>query len=323
MLFIHQYPDWTHFRYDLHAVMQALSSVRAMQGHFSGRVSFALGEERSKECRLRDWQALLAIDGVRGDIRSAVSKRLQDYNRPLGLTELCSLHSALGYSGYLREDSSTGVEFITKSSEKVRFTGVAPDRVSFELSQLLEYFNTSSLDPVLVSAIVHFWFLTIRPFQSGNGCIARILCDMGLSKSESSAYRFYSVFEKIFENQEDYFSIIQRAWVGRGDITEWLLWFLEQMKLGILEAENHWKLPLEEASYKLRLGEMPLSSRELSLLDFSKEFPRGISSSDWSKKKGISHDSALRDFKSLIEKGIFEKIPETKGRNTKYRIKKS
>ncbi len=321
MLFIHQYPDWTHFRYDLHAVMQELAKVRALQGRFSGKVNFALGEEKSKKYRLSDWKALFAIDGIQGDIRSFVSDMLTDFKATLGIRELCLLHGALGYSGYLRENSLEGITFFDKRGEKVVFSGVSPNRIQAELSLLLDFFNTTDSDPVLSAAIVHFWFLTIRPFQSGNGCIARVLSDLLLSRSEGAAYRFYSIFERILENRSEYFSVLEKTWLGNGDITKWLLWYFEQLNSALRLAEKEWDSELQEAKHRLFFGELSLSERELALLEYMRTEKKEISSSEWAEKKEISHDSALRDFKALIEKGILEKMPQSRGRNTKYRMK--
>ena len=321
MLFIHQYPGWTNFRYDLLKTLSALAEVRAFQGKLSGKLLFAFGEEKSKNVRLRDWQALLAIDGVHGDIRSALLRTFENYNSPLDIKALCRLHASLGYNGYLRENSFSGISFLTKSGEQAFFSGVSAERVETELSLLLEFFNNAELDPVLVAGIIHFWFLTIRPFQSGNGCMARILCDLALSRSENSAFRFYSVFEQILKNKEEYFLILERTWVGNGNITKWLLWFFSQIQSALIFAEKEWEIPLAETLQRLRLGNVSLLPREMSLLEFLRKNGGEISSSKWANQENISHDSALRDFKSMIEKGILEKNPKTKGRNTKYRVK--
>lgn len=321
MLFIHQYPDWTHFHFDNSRVLNALAKVRYKQGMFCGKMFFAFEESLAKECRTKEWEILLGIDGIQGNIRSAISKRLENLESPLDAKEICRLHGALGYSGFFREDSSCGVLWHNKQNEEVYFSGLAPEKLSAELSQFFEFFNTSKIDPLLVAAISHFWFLTLRPFHKGNGCIARMILDLGISKSENSPWRFYSVFEEFEKNQTEYYNVLQRTWLGRGDITEWLLWLLKQIENALVIAETKWKNKLVDVSRKMRYGELSFSKRELALLEYLKNEVSEISSSSWADNRGVSHDSALRDFKSLMEKGILEKSPQTKGRNTKYRIK--
>lgn len=204
--------------------------------------------------------------------------------------------------------------------------GVEPERIAKEISLFLKFFNVAEMDYVLKAAIAHFWFLTICPFEKGNKAIAGLLSDIQLSRSENSHNRFYSLFSELLKNPADYAEKLLKVQQGDGEITEWLLWFIEKLNAAIECATNHFSPQFSEAAMSLSIEGIALSDRKMRLLKilrqdngFLQNSSVEISSSEWAKLSGISHDSALRDLTDLVEKGILKKT-KAKGRSTRYRL---
>lgn len=312
MLFIHQYPDWTHFRFDQERVFNALANVRFLQGRLSGKASIVknLGQE---SVRKNDLAKLFEIDHRTPDSEEFFLAAFRNFSLPLSEKRLFSLHAAVVGNSYshFRTQSKEPADFLNG------FQGVSPEKIPAEISKFIDFCENSSMDFLLKAAIAHFWFVTIRPFSAGNGVLGRIVSDFLISKSEDSSRRLYSLNEEIGQNRDGYFEELSKAQRSNGEISDWILWFLARMEAAILVAEKTLGSEFTSASKQIALEGVSLSKREQDLVNFLRKNGGEISSSKWAELAKISHDTALRSFKNLVEKGILVHSKE-KGRSTKY-----
>jgi Fic family protein len=185
----------------------------------------------------------------------------------------------------------------------------------------LSWFNKENeIDAVIKSAIAHFWFVIIHPFDDGNGRIARALSDMLLARSEESADRFYSLSNQILTERKKYYEVLQIVQYSSGDITEWLDWFLNCLYRALRNTEGTLKRVLMKADFWDRHNETILNSRQRLMLNkLFDGFDGKLKSSKWAKIAKCSADTALRDIKDLIEKGILQQ-EEAGGRSTNYEM---
>ena len=187
------------------------------------------------------------------------------------------------------------------------------------MDQFLEWFNTElNLDTVLKAAIAHFWFIIIHPFDDGNGRIARALSDMLLARSENSSQRFYSLSNQVLIEKKGYYAILQKVQHSNGDITEWLKWFLNCLHHALETTEKTMQKVLQKAEFWDRHRETLLNGRQrLMLKKLLDGFDGKLRTSKWAKITKCSADTALRDIKDLIDKGMLRK-EESGGRSTNY-----
>ena len=320
MLFIHQYPDWTNFRYQPQPVLNALAKCRFAQGRLCGKTAIALGESSSEQVRERDLEALFQIDGRRTESERTLRAALRNYSTPLSEERLLAIHAAVVRGGGSYRLGS-GIHDGDESGALQGFYGVPADRIPREVAKFILFFNNDETDPVLQAAIAHFWFVTIRPFEYGNGIVARLVTDMLISRGEGSSRRYHSIFAQIGADKDAYFKTLAEAQRSNGDITGWILWHLQETGKSIAEAEKDWTAEISKAAQRLSLSAISLSDRERRLVEFVTDADdAGISSSTWAKEAGVSHDSALRDLLDLTRKGVFEKR-NAGGRSTRYRLK--
>jgi len=205
--------------------------------------------------------------------------------------------------------------------EKVHYEAVAPKLVKTEMDKFLDWFNNDKqLDPVLKAAIAHFWFIIIHPFDGGNGRIARAITDMLLARAESSGERFYSMSNQILIERKRYYQVLQKVQYSTGDITEWLEWFLHCLKNAMLATEHTTQQILRKAEFWKLHEHTPINERQRTVLNMLFDgFDGKLQTSKWVKITKVSTDTALRDIKDLIEKGILQETKE-RGRNTNYEL---
>lgn len=254
----------------------------------------------------------------------------QRYNLPLTKKRLFGWHSALfptGYSGpYPIEVGRyrTGEMQVVSGAmgkEKVRYKAVSPELVKTEMDKFLDWFNSETrLDPVLKAAIAHFWFIIIHPFDDGNGRIGRALTDMLLARAEGSGERFYSMSGQILVERKRYYEILQKVQHSSGDITEWLDWFLHCLKNAMLATGDTTQKILRKAEFWRLHEHTPINERQRLMLNKLFEgFEGKLQTSKWAKITKTSTDTALRDIKDLIEKGILQQTDE-RGRSANYQL---
>jgi len=207
--------------------------------------------------------------------------------------------------------------------EKVHYQAVKPEKVKSEMKKFLTWLNKEDkLDPVLKAAIAHFWFIIIHPFDDGNGRIARAISDMLLARSEGSGQRFYSMSSQILEERKDYYAILQKVQHNDKDITEWLNWFLNCLKNAMLATENTASQILRKAEFWKLHEKTAINERQRKVLNMLFEnFEGKLQTSKWAKINKTSSDTALRDIKDLVEKGILQATHEG-GRSVNYELVK-
>jgi len=206
--------------------------------------------------------------------------------------------------------------------EKVHFEAPEAGRLNVEMKKFLQWFNkTTAMDPVLKAAIAHLWFVTIHPFEDGNGRIARAISDMQLARADGSRQRFYSMSAQIQRERNLYYEILEKTQKGNLDITKWLLWFIACLDRSIsLSAENLSGVTQKAKFWESHQG-VALNERQQKMLNKLMDgFEGNLTSSKWAKMAKCSADTALRDIQDLMEKGMLEK-EEGGGRSTSYKIR--
>jgi Fic family protein len=193
--------------------------------------------------------------------------------------------------------------------------------VNTEMDKFLEWFNHENrLDPVLKAAIAHFWFIIIHPFDDGNGRIGRAITDMLLARAEGSGERFYSMSSQILIERKRYYEVLQKVQHSSGDITEWLDWFLHCLKNALQSTEYTTQKILRKAEFWRLHEHTSINHRQRVMLNkLFDGFEGKLQTSKWAKITKTSTDTALRDIKDLIQKGILQQTDEG-GRNANYEL---
>ena len=254
----------------------------------------------------------------------------QRYALPLTEKRLLGWHASLfptGYNGpYLIEVGQyrTGEMQVVSGAmgkEKIHYEAVKPELVKTEMDKFLDWCNNENrLDPVLKAAIAHFWFIIIHPFDDGNGRIGRAITDMLLARAEGSGERFYSMSGQILAERKRYYEVLQKVQHSSGDITEWLDWFLHCIKNAMLATESTTQKILRKAEFWKLHEHTPINERQRLMLNkLFDGFEGKLQTSKWAKITKTSTDTALRDIKELIEKGILQQTEE-RGRNANYEL---
>ncbi|HNT51392.1 MAG TPA: Fic family protein, partial [Cyclobacteriaceae bacterium] len=205
--------------------------------------------------------------------------------------------------------------------EKIHYEAVKSKLVKSEMGKFLDWFNNDNqLDFVLKAAIAHFWFIIIHPFDDGNGRIGRAITDMLLARAESSGERFYSMSSQILVERKRYYKVLQKEQHSTGDITEWLEWFLHCLKNAMLATENTTHRILRKAEFWKQHKNTAINERQRTILNMLFDgFDGKLQSSKWAKITKVSTDTALRDIKDLLKKGILQETTEG-GRNANYEL---
>lgn len=259
----------------------------------------------------------------------------QNYFEPLTAERLFDWHSALfptGRSGMYpitvagwRTDSTGPMQVVSGAmgKEKVHFQAPGSSLLEAEMSRFITWFNTNSvLDRVLKAAVAHLWFITIHPFDDGNGRIARTLTDMLLAQSDRSSQRFYSMSAQIRIERKQYYEILEKTQKGNLDITDWIKWFLSCLINALKSTDTILNRVLFKADFWIRHTKILINHRQKKLLNKILDgFEGKLTSSKWAKIGKCSKDTAIRDINDLISKNILQK-EEAGGRSTNYELKK-
>jgi Fic family protein len=205
--------------------------------------------------------------------------------------------------------------------ERVHFEAPGASRLDAEMARFLEWFESArGIDPVLKAGIAHFWFVTIHPFEDGNGRIARAIADLALARGDGTADRFYSMSAQIEAERNEYYGALERSQRGGLDITPWLEWFLGCLGRAIDRAQESLAGVLHKSKIWERINRSPLNERQRTVINRLLDgFEGKLSSSKYAKLARCSADTALRDIKELLERGILIQ-EEGGGRSTSYRL---
>jgi len=255
----------------------------------------------------------------------------QRYSTPLTSDRLFDWHAALFPTGRSnmykitvadwRKEGPMQVVSGPMGKEKVHYEAPKSERVSHEMDIFLDWFeNENGLDLVLKAAIAHLWFVTIHPFDDGNGRITRAITDMLLARSDKSIQRFYSMSAQIRVERKEYYNILEKTQKGNLNITEWILWFLSCLTNAINATEEILSKVLYKAEFWKLHSTTILNERQQKMINKMLDgFNGKLTSSKWGKINKCSQDTALRDIQDLIKKNILQK-ESSGGRSTNYEL---
>ena len=274
-----------------------------------------------------------ALDAVDRNIEGVVDMLLdatQKYDQPLTKERLFQWHASLfpmGRSGYSKIRTGawrTGVVQVVSGQmgrEIIHFEAPPAVLVEREMELFLEWFNhADKIDRVLKAALAHLWFITIHPFDDGNGRIGRAIADLMLARSENSPRRFYSLSAQIQKERKGYYAILEQTQTGTLEVTTWIQWFFHCLESAIEEALSALDVILHKGKYWEALADTPLNERQKKMINRLLDgFEGKLTTSKWAKITKCSQDTAYRDILGLINLGILEKNPES-GRSTSYSL---
>lgn len=257
----------------------------------------------------------------------------QKFDFPLTKERLIGWHAALfptGYSGTTkitvgkwRDDSNGPMQVVSGiiGREQVHYEAPAASRLEEEMEKFLFWFNKSDgSDLILKAGIAHLWFVTIHPFDDGNGRIARAIADMMLARSENSTQRFYSMSAQIQQDREDYYDLLEATQKGNLNITNWLDWFIGCLGRAFERTETISAEVFKKARFWKHIANIPLNERQRTIINrLLGNFEGKLTTSKWAKMAKCSPDTALRDIENLIEHGMLIK-DSAGGRSTSYSL---
>ncbi len=246
---------------------------------------------------------------------------------------LFAWHAALfpaGYSslskinvGSWRDDASGPMQVVSGpiGRQKVHFEAPPADRLELETSRFIGWVNGEPNAPPLVKAgLGHLWFVTLHPFDDGNGRIARAIGDLLLARSDGSPQRFYSLSAQIQRERKAYYDILEQIQKGTMDVTEWLAWFLDTLHRSVDQAQHTLDAVLTKAHFWQRWATMALNERQVKLLNKLLDgFEGKLTSTKWATIAKCSPDTALRDINDLLARGVLQKS-DAGGRSTNYEL---
>lgn len=252
----------------------------------------------------------------------------QNYDKPLSSARLFGWHNVLfptGMSGLYHIEvgkyRSGEMQVVSGAmgKEKVHYQAPSADRLPEEMERFISWINANEpIDAVLKAAIAHLWFVSIHPFDDGNGRIARALTDMMLARSEKCSKRFYSISAEMKIMQKEYYEILELTQHSDGDITEWILWFLHCLDLALDSTESALSSVLRKAGFWERNRDVTFNERQRKLINMQFDgFFGKLTTGKWAKIAKCSTDTALNDIRDLVEKGVLKKSDEG-GRSTNY-----
>ena len=257
----------------------------------------------------------------------------RQYDQPLTAERLFAWHASLfttGRSGMhkirvgaWRDDSNGPMQVVSgpMGKERVHFEAPKAERLDVEMATFLDWFNKpADIDEVLKAALAHVWFVTIHPFDDGNGRIARAIADMALARSEHSSQRFYSMSAQIRQERRAYYDMLEQTQKGTLNITPWMEWFLGCLGRAIDGAQTTLAAVLAKARFWESVAGIAINERQRLVLNRLLDgFEGKLTTSKYAKLAKTSQDTALRDILSLVESGVLVRGPEG-GRSTSYAL---
>jgi len=364
MKYVWQRENWTNFSWNSDNVINALSTARKEQGILLGKgeffelkeLSFFLTEEALKTSEIEGEK----LD--RDSIRSSVAKRLglptaglpdvrketdglvellidatSNYSTSLSKERICGWQAALfptGYSGIQKinvgkwRTDSIPMQVISGSmgKEKVHYEAPPSVNIDREMKEFINWWNSynNNVDGLIRAAIAHFWFVTVHPFEDGNGRIARALTDMALAQDEKTGKRLYSLSSQINQEKNAYYDVLEQTQKGTGDITDWLNWFLQMFGRSIEKSNKIIESSLFKNSFYKKIEELNLNDRQRKVIgklleSYPEDFTGGLTNKKYVSMTKISSETAKRDIKGLMEKKVLVKN-DGKGRSTSYKL---
>ena len=316
------------------AVLQSLTEEVINSSEIEGEV---LDREQVRSSVARrlgmDIGALTQVDRHVDGVVEMMLDATQNYMAPLTAERLFGWHAALfptGRSGMARitvgdwrTDESGPMQVVSGpiGRERVHYQAPPAAKVPAEMDAFLVWFNNpGNIDPVLGAALAHLWFVTIHPFEDGNGRIARTIADMALARSEHSAQRFYSMSAQIRAERNAYYDMLETTQKGDLDITPWITWFLGCLDRAFTAAETILEAVLQKARFWDAHAGASLNDRQRLIVNrLLNGFVGKLTSSKYAKLAKCSQDTATRDIQNLLNRGILAK-DSAGGRSTSYSL---
>jgi len=268
-----------------------------------------------------------SVDGIVTVVLDATHR----WEEPLTAERLCSWHSLLFPNGWNDFGAITigkwregPMQVVSSPFNKQRVHFVAPEaaRLQKEMDEFLGWFESKEdLDPILKAGIAHLYFVTIHPFDDGNGRLARAIADLALSRADREKQRFYSMSAQIRHERKDYYEMLEQTQKGTLDITEWLEWFLNCLLRSIQWAKEALQAVIRKAAVSKRMATLDLNDRQLKVMlkYLDGGFGEVLNTSKYRSALSCSADTANRDLSNLAELGLLERTGQ--GRSTSYSIK--
>ncbi|MFI9532922.1 Fic family protein [Nocardia fusca] len=269
------------------------------------------------------------VDGVVEMVLDATAH----HDRPVTAERLFGWHAALfptGYSGRTRisigswrTDESGPMEVVSGGygRQRVHFEAPPAERLDVEMRKLLDWVDAETAEPAIIKAgLAHLWFVTVHPFDDGNGRVARALGDLWLSRADHSSRRFYSLSAQIQRDRAAYYRILERTQNGSLDVTEWLIWFLEALRRAIVHSDETVDKVLLKSRFWRQRQSLPLNDRQTRMLNRLLDgFNGKLTTRKWAIITKCSQDTALRDINELVDLGVLLRS-DAGGRSTSYEL---
>ena len=261
----------------------------------------------------------MMLDATQRYDQRLTTERLFDWHASLFPTGRSGMHRLT--VGAWRDERTAPMQVVSGpvGRERVHFEAPGAARLEVEMQRFLAWFNDDmTSEPVLKAALAHLWFVTIHPFDDGNGRIARAIADMLLARSERSPQRFYSMSAQIREERDGYYAILERTQRGTMDVTPWMEWFLGCLTRAVERAQAALAGVVEKARLWEKLRDVPLNERQRMVINRMLDGLEGkLTTSKWAALTKSSTDTALRDIQQLVDRGILQRNPGG-GRSTSY-----
>ena len=360
-MYIWERKDWPHWKGKEENFSKILLSIHRKQAHLLGSMKalgFTLRDEAHVETLTQEVLRTSEIEGEHLDqatVRSSVARHLginigalapsdrfvdgvvemildatTHCHQPLTKQKLFQWHRLLFPAdkkigiGQWRNDAQGPMQVVSGAigRERVHYEAPPAERVAIEMKQFLTWLHhETSMDPFLIAARAHLWFVTIHPFDDGNGRIARAISDMVLARADENECRCYSLSAQIQRERKNYYQQLEFAQCGSMNDTDWISWFLECLERSIEHAQEKLSVVLEKSHFWNRWAKTSLNERQTLMLNkFLDGFEGNLTSAKWAKISKCSPDAALRDIKELIAHGVLIK-EAAGGRSTSYRLR--
>jgi Fic family protein len=264
----------------------------------------------------------MMLDATENYAKALTDDRLFGWHAALFPTGRVGIHKIT--IGAWRKDQTGPMQVVSGpiGREHVHFQAPAAERLEMEMQAFLAWFNDDdgAIDPVIKAAIAQLWFVTIHPFDDGNGRIARAVADQALARSENCPQRFYSMSAQIRKERSDYYDILEKTQKGSLDITSWLAWFLGCLDRAFDGAETILAAVLGKARFWERYAGADFNDRQWRVINRLLDgFDGKLTTSKWAKLVKTSQDTALRDIDDLVRRGVLAKDAGG-GRSTSYSL---
>ncbi|MCJ7468309.1 MAG: Fic family protein [Maribacter sp.] len=314
------------------AVLETLTEDIVRTSEIEGELLNPLEVRSSVARRLgMDFSGLPNASRVVEGVVEMMLDATQKYKEALTKDRLCGWHASLfpaGRSrmykitvGAWRGDEGGPMQVVSgpMGREKVHYTAPEATRLEEEMNKFMEWFNTDkNMEPVIKSAIAHLWFVSIHPFDDGNGRIARAIADNQLARADRTNQRFYSMSAQIMKSKNGYYDILESTQKGSMDVTQWLVWYFERLTEALEATDEALSKILVKGKFWELHKTTQFNERQVEMINkLQGDFVGKLHSSKWAKMTKVHRDTALRDIQDLVEKGVLLDTGEG-GRSTNY-----